>query len=285
MAAAGAFGVIHVHAAIADHRQRVFAEAELVDRVGMDVHGEIVAVGRHQRAVEDGRRGAEVLVDFHAERAAGDRFLHRADIHAAAPEEAEVQRELVGCADQLAEHVRSRATHVEMRTGRHADHGRRAAGQRVLALLRRQEMRVRFDAAGGDDEAVRMHDRRVRSAAQPGVDAVHHIGIAGLADGNDLAVANADVAFDDAGHGVDDRGVLHHHVERTGGVGAAGLETFAVAHALARAGGQFVAVVREVVFHFCKQRGVAEAHHVTARRPINICVRRARYFRHGQAPR
>src|SRR5258708_3852295 len=107
VAAAGAFRVIHVHAAIADHCERVLAEAELVDGVGIDVHCEIVTVGRDQRAVENGRRSTEVLVDLHAEGATGDRFLHCADVHAAAPEEAEVQRELVGGADQLPEHVRS----------------------------------------------------------------------------------------------------------------------------------------------------------------------------------
>jgi hypothetical protein len=148
----------------------------------------------------------------------------------------------------------------------------------------REEVRVGFDAARGDDESVRVHDRGIRPAAQPRIHAVHHIRIAGLADGNDVAVADADVGFDDAGDRVDDRRVLHHHVQRARGVGAGRLEAFAVAHALAGPGGQFIAIVREVVLHLGEQRCVAPAHQVAARRAINIGVRSAGDFCHAQAP-
>jgi len=47
-----------------------FAEAEFVDGIGVDVHGEIVAVGRDQGAIEDGGRSAESSWIFTPERAA-----------------------------------------------------------------------------------------------------------------------------------------------------------------------------------------------------------------------
>ena len=77
MAAAGALDVVHVDGAPLDRRHRVLAEAEFVDRIGVQVHGEVVAVGGDQAAVDHGRRGAEILVDLDRHAAGRDRFLDR----------------------------------------------------------------------------------------------------------------------------------------------------------------------------------------------------------------
>ena len=45
VAATRALGVIHMDRALADHLQRILAEAEFVDRVRMQVDTEIVPVG------------------------------------------------------------------------------------------------------------------------------------------------------------------------------------------------------------------------------------------------
>src|SRR4030095_16278361 len=89
--AAGALDVVHVDRAVADGRKRVLTEPELVDRVGVQMDGEVVPVGRYERDVEHRWRGTEVLVDLDPERAPRDRFFHRPGIRAAAPEKAEVE--------------------------------------------------------------------------------------------------------------------------------------------------------------------------------------------------
>ena len=69
-------------------------------------------------------------------------------------------------------------------------------GQRLLDLLRADEVDVRVDAAGGDDHALaRDH---LGAAADGDRHAGLDVGIARLADGGDAAVLDADVGLDDA---------------------------------------------------------------------------------------
>jgi hypothetical protein len=133
-------------------------------------------------------------------------------------------------------------------------------------------MGVGLDATGGDDEAVGVHHGGVGPAAQARIHAVHHARVSSLADGHDASVANADVGLHDAGHRVDDGGVLHHHVQGARGVGAARVEALAVAHGLAGAGGQFVAVDGVVVLDLGQQRGVPQAHQVAGGGAVEIRV-------------
>jgi hypothetical protein len=86
---------------------------------------------------------------------------------------------------------------------------------------------------------------------------VHHFRIAGLADGDDLAVLDADVAFDDAEHRIDDRRVANQHVERTLRRGVAGFQAHAVAQCLAAAVQAFVARHRVVMLDLGEERRVA----------------------------
>ena len=200
-----------------------------------------------ERAVDHRRRRAEVLVDLDPERAARHRFLDGAGIGAAAAQKAEVQAVMVGGPDDCPSTFGPGAAHVEVRARAHADHRGDAARQRVVALLGGQKVGVALDPARRDDVEVAVNDRGVRARPQAGVDAVHDVRIAGLADADDAPVADADVGLHDAEHGIDDGGVLDDHVERARGIGAAGLEALAVAHGLAGAGRQLVAVDGEVV--------------------------------------
>src|SRR5260370_3978787 len=85
-------------------------------------------------------------------------------------------------------------------------------------------MDVRVDAAGRAETTFAGDD--LGAGSDDDVDAGLHVGVAGLADGGDAAVLDADVGLDDAA-GVDDDGVGD---DRVGGdvVGALGL-----AHAVA----------------------------------------------------
>ena len=82
--------------------------------------------------------------------------------------------------------------------GAAADDGGDARGQRLVDDLRADEVHVAVDRAGGEDPAVAGEDLGRRADHQRGVDAVHRVGVAGLADADDPAVADADVGLDDA---------------------------------------------------------------------------------------
>ena len=72
------------------------------------------------------------------------------------------------------------------------------AGQRLVDDLRADQVDVAVDRAGGEDPAVAGDDLGGRADHQVGVDAVHGVGVAGLAERDDAAVADADVGLDDA---------------------------------------------------------------------------------------
>ena len=142
-------------------------------------------------------------------------------------------------------------------------------------------MGVRLDRTCGADKHVAVNDRGVRPCAQCRIDAVHDVGITGLADAHELAVANADVRLHDPLDGINDCGVVHDGVERAGGIGAGGLKTLAVAHRLAGAGSELVAVAGEVPLDLGQKRSVAEAHHIAGRRAENFSIVTACQHGHG----
>jgi hypothetical protein len=99
-------------------------------------------------------------------------------------------------------------------TGAAAEHGGDAGGQRLLDLLRADEVDVAVDAAGGDDRAFAADD--LGAGADDDVDAGLGVGVAGLADGGDAAALQADVGLDDAPV-VEDQRVGQHRVHRAFG--------------------------------------------------------------------
>ena len=91
--------------------------------------------------------------------------------------------------------------------------------QRLLDLLRADEVDVAVDAAGGDDHAFAGDDLGAR--ADDDVHARLHVGVAGLADGGDAPALDADVGLDDAPV-VDDQRVGDHACRRAFGARRAG---------------------------------------------------------------
>ncbi len=97
------------------------------------------------------------------------------------------------------------------RAGAAADHGGHAAVEGFFDLLRADEVDVGVDAAGRDDHAFGGDD--LGAGADDDVHAGLHIGVAGLADGDDAPGLDADVGLDDAPV-VEDQGVGEHGVAR-----------------------------------------------------------------------
>ena len=84
-----------------------------------------------------------------------------------------------------------------------AQHGGDAGHQRLLDLLRADEMDMRVEAAGREDLALAGDDLRARP--DDDVDIRLHVRIAGLADGGDPPVLDADIGLHDAPVIEDDR--------------------------------------------------------------------------------
>ena len=82
--------------------------------------------------------------------------------------------------------------------------------KRLLDLLRADEVDMRVDAAGGQDAA--LAGDRLGAGADDDVDAGLHVRVAGLADGGDAAVLDADIGLDDAPV-VEDQRVGDHRVD------------------------------------------------------------------------
>src|SRR5258708_7501968 len=132
----------------------------------------------------------------------------------------------------------------------------------MLAELRRLEMHVAVDAAGRRNQAFGVAYRGRHAAHQFRVHAIHHLRVACLADGDNLAVLDAKVAFDDAENGIDDRRVADQHVERALRGGMAGLQAHAVAQRFAAPVQALVARHRVVVLDLRKEGGIAETNGV-----------------------
>ena len=100
------------------------------------------------------------------------------------------------------------------RAGAAADHGGDAAHQRFFDLLRADEVDVGVDAAGGEDHAFTGDD--FGAGADGDGDVGLDVRVAGLADGGDAPVLEADVGLDDAPV-VDDQRVGDQGVDHFGG--------------------------------------------------------------------
>ena len=160
-----------------------------------------------------------------------------------------------------------------------ADHGGDAVRKRFVDLLRRNEMDVAVDGARGDDQVLAGDHFGGRAHHQFRIDACHGVRVARLAHLHDAAVANADVAFDDAPV-IDDQRVGDHQVERAGLSFArrAGALPHAVANDLAAAEGDLVAIAGEVLLHFDDQLGVGQPHAIARGGTVEIGISSSRNF-------
>ena len=130
------------------------------------------------------------------------------------------------------------------------------------------EMDMHVDGAGRGDHAFAVAHRRRRRNDQARIDAVHDRGIAGLAEADDAAVFDAEIAFDDADDRIDDQNVAQEKIERALRAGHAGGEPDAVAQRLAAAMQTFIAVDGVILLDDGDQRGVGEANAVADRRAV-----------------
>ena len=76
------------------------------------------------------------------------------------------------------------------------------------------EVNVDVDRARRRDQPFAVAHRGAAGDDQPGIDAVHDGGIAGLAEADDAAMADAEVALDDPEHGIDDDDIAEQEIQR-----------------------------------------------------------------------
>src|SRR5262250_2448489 len=157
------------------------------------------------------------------------------------------------------------------RPGAAAQERRESGADRLVDQLRTDEVDVRVEPARGDDLAL-ARDHLGRGAHDHVVgNAGHQIGVAGLADGDDPPVADADVGLHDAPV-VDDDRVRDHQVERARRArGAHGLAHPVPEH-LAAAELGFLARGREIALDANEKLRVGQPHAVARRGAVEIGV-------------
>ena len=220
-----------------------------------------------RQAVDRRRRRAPILVQLEPAGAGLDHLDERPRLRGIAlAEKAEIDRDALRRLQHAREMPRpgraGRRGGAGGRAGAAAEHRRDAAVERVLGKLRADEMDVRVDAARGDDAA--FAGDHLGAGADHDVDARLDIGVAGLADAADAAVADADIGFDDAPM-VEDHGVGDDRVDRP--LGAARLAlAHAVADHFAAAELDLLAIDRAVALDLDEELGVGQAQAVAGRR-------------------
>ena len=143
-------------------------------------------------------------------------------------------------------------------------------------------MHVAVDAAGGEDLAVAGQDLRRRADDECRVDAVHRVGVAGLAQRDDASVADADVGLDDAPV-IEDERARDHEVGGTLGAGRARLP-HRFAHDLAAAEHDLVAAGTTILFHLDPEIGVGQPNAVARGRSVQADVAITSDLMHRAAP-
>ncbi len=188
---------------------------------------------------------------------------------------AEIDRKRIGRLDHAAEMPRPRRAGGGIGAGRRpgaaAEHRGDAGHQRLVDLLRADEMDVGVEAAGGEDFSLAGDD--LGAGADDDGDAGLDVGIAGLADGGDAAVLEADVGLDDAPV-IEDQRVGDDGVDRALPVGDLRLP-HAVADHLAAAELHLLAIDGEILFDLDDEIGVGEPHAVAGGRPEHVGIGRA----------
>ena len=84
----------------------------------------------------------------------------------------------------------------------------------MLDKSRAVEMNVNVDRARCGDQPLAVAHRGAAGDDQAGIDAIHDGGIAGLAEADDAAVTDAEVALDDPEHGIDNDDVAKQEIQR-----------------------------------------------------------------------
>ena len=280
VAAAGAFGVEGVNGAALERLDGVLDEAGFVERVGVDHHLDVVVVGDRKAAVDRRRRRAPVLVQLQRAGAGLDHFLERRRARRIAlAGEAEVDGKIVRRLDHARDVERAgragRGERAVRRAGAAAEQRGDARHQRFVDLLRADEMNVGVEAAGGEDLA--FAGDHLGARPDDDGDAGLDVRIAGLADGEDLAVLQADVGFDDAPM-VEDQRIGDDGVDGARPVGDLRL-AHAVADHLAAAELHLLAVDAKILLDLDDQIGVGKPHAVAGGRAEHVGINGAAHGR------
>src|SRR5262249_4002439 len=246
---------------------RVLDKPAFVQRIAVDRDLDVELLGDRQAAIDRGRGRAPILVQFEAAGTGLDHLDERLWLRSVAlAEEAEIDWQPFGGLHDAREVPRSRRAGRRRGAGRGprpaAEHRRNAAVERLLAKLGADQMDMAVDAAGRDDLALAGDD--FGAWADDNIDPGLDIGVAGLADAANAAVANADIGFDDAPV-IEDDGVRNNGIDCSFGARALPLP-HAVADDLAAAELDLLPVDRAVVFDLDDQLGVGEPDAIPFRR-------------------
>ncbi len=279
VAAARAFGVEGVDGAALERLDGVLDEAAFVQRVGVDHHLHVVVVGDRQAVVDRGWRGAPVLVQLERAGAALDHFLQRRGQRGVAlAREAKIDRKRIRGLDHAREVPRPRRAgggeRAMRRTGTAAEQRGHARHQRIIDLLRTDEMNMRVEATGRENFPFARDDLGARPDDDG--DARLNVRIAGLADRGDAALLQADVGLHDAPV-IEDQRVGDDCVGRAFLIGDLAL-AHPIADHLAAAEFYLLAVGGEILFDLDDEIGVGQPHPVAGGRPKHVCINRALYF-------
>src|SRR5579872_1718188 len=201
MAAAGALGMEGVDSAALESSDRIFDESRLVQGVSVDHDLDIKPIRNGQCAIDRGRRGAPVLVQLHAGRAGAQHFLQsRWTRCVSLRSEGQIDGQAFRCLQHPGQMPRSGGARgrrrASRRTGAAANQRGDSGGDRLLHLLRADEVYMRVYTTSGEDLAFARDD--FGAGADYDIDIRLYIGITGLADFSDPAVSDGDIGLHDA---------------------------------------------------------------------------------------
>ncbi len=260
MAAARALGVKGMDRAALDGGKRILHKAAFIERVGVDHHLHVHVVCDTQAAINRAGRGAPILVQFHSTGPRADHLDQCFGLaRVALGREAEIHRKAVQRLQHSPDMPRSRRAGGGERAMRGpsaaTQHGGDAGMERILDLLRTDEVDMRVEPAGGENAALSGDDLGSRS--DDDIDARLRIGIARLADGGNEAVAQTDIGLGDPlmidDQRIGDDGV--HGPARTRGLAL----PHAVADHLAAAELHLFAIGGQIALYLDNEVGIAKA--------------------------
>ena len=267
MAATGALGVVGVNGTAANRGDGVLDAAGFVERVGVKGNLHVVAIGHVECMVDSRRGGAPVLVDLQADGAGLDLLGQRTLVRAVAlAGEAQVHGVFLGSLEHHRDVPGTRGggdgVSAVGRPRAAADHGGHARVEGAVDLLRADEVDMCVQAACGKDEPLAGQGLGARANGHARGDAVHDVGVAGMADADDVAALNADVGL------VDTRVVEHecvgdYQVQIAVGAGGGDGLAHAVAQRLAAAKLGLLAIGGQVALHLDDQVGIGQTNLVS----------------------
>mmetsp|Transcript_27196 Transcript_27196/g.56243 ORF Transcript_27196/g.56243 Transcript_27196/m.56243 type:complete len:751 (+) Transcript_27196:184-2436(+) len=277
VATAGTLRVVGVDGPSLHCGDAVVDESALVERVGVDRHGNVVLVGKSEAGIDGGGRRPPVLVQLKAGGTRQQAVPEDARIGGVAlSAESEVHGNPVGCPEHHLELGRCRSAGrgggSRRGAGSPSEHGRQPGGNGVVELLGTDEVDVGVDASGREDEFFAGNHIGSRTDDHVLVDdSVHHVGVSGLSDPDDAIALDADVGLDDAKNAVHDQSVRNDHIQCYVGSDAGGL-SHALPEGLAPTELALLPVGRQIGLDPDFQTRVAQPHLVADRRAVGVGV-------------